>query len=146
MASGTSPFTRATDRPDDLEAEAAMATSWAAELRKKKGGEFRGYPIGTVAFYGPDDETATKVVAGIQESEDAEPSVLKKWFSEDLDARIDPRIGREVKKFLRRLDARSVVVTRGIIGCPHEEGIDYPTGESCPECPYWEGRDRWENV
>jgi hypothetical protein len=30
-----------------------------------------------------------------------------------------------------------------IIGCPHEEGIDYPEGTSCPECLYWEGRDRW---
>jgi hypothetical protein len=30
-----------------------------------------------------------------------------------------------------------------IIGCPHEEGIDYPEGKSCPQCPYWAGRDRF---
>jgi hypothetical protein len=30
-----------------------------------------------------------------------------------------------------------------IIGCPHEEGIDYPEGEECPLCPFWKGRDRW---
>jgi hypothetical protein len=30
-----------------------------------------------------------------------------------------------------------------IIGCPHEEGIDYPDGAECPECPFWKGRDRW---
>jgi hypothetical protein len=29
-----------------------------------------------------------------------------------------------------------------MLGCPHEEGIDYPEGEACPECPYWAGRDR----
>ena len=23
-----------------------------------------------------------------------------------------------------------------LIGCPHEEGIDYPEGHSCPHCPY----------
>jgi len=27
-------------------------------------------------------------------------------------------------------------------GLPHEEGIDYPDGSSCPKCPYWAGRDR----
>jgi hypothetical protein len=34
-------------------------------------------------------------------------------------------------------------MTDKIIGCPHEEGIDYPDGEQCPVCPYWAGRDRW---
>jgi hypothetical protein len=29
-----------------------------------------------------------------------------------------------------------------VIGCPHEEGIDYE-GPTCPHCPYWAGRDRW---
>jgi hypothetical protein len=29
------------------------------------------------------------------------------------------------------------------IGCPHEEGKDYPLGENCPQCPYWANRDRW---
>jgi hypothetical protein len=28
-------------------------------------------------------------------------------------------------------------------GCPHEEGIDYPEGEPCPQCPFWTHRDRW---
>jgi hypothetical protein len=30
-----------------------------------------------------------------------------------------------------------------IIGCPHEEGVDYPEGQSCPRCPFWAHRDRW---
>jgi hypothetical protein len=29
-----------------------------------------------------------------------------------------------------------------IIGCPHEEGIDYE-GEYCPRRAFWIGRDRW---
>ena len=32
---------------------------------KYKGTEFRGYPIGTVAYYGPDRNTAIKAVASI---------------------------------------------------------------------------------
>jgi hypothetical protein len=26
---------------------------------------------------------------------------------------------------------------------PHEEGIDYPEGKTCPQCPFWASRDRW---
>jgi hypothetical protein len=35
----------------------------AFSKRAKKG--FRGYPVATIAFYGPDDKLATKVVASI---------------------------------------------------------------------------------
>jgi hypothetical protein len=41
---------------------------------------------------------------------------------------------------------RQVVVARGIIGCPHEEGVDYPDGGECPMCPFWHGKDRWANA
>jgi hypothetical protein len=33
-------------------------------------------------------------------------------------------------------------MTDGIIGCPHQEGIDYE-GEWCPFCEFWHGRDRF---
>jgi Protein of unknown function (DUF1186) len=33
--------------------------------------------------------------------------------------------------------------TDRIIGCPHEEGIDYPLGRACPQCPFWAGIDRF---
>ena len=69
--------------------------------RAKKG--FRGWPVATVALYGPDDSMATK---------------------------------------LTEARAKSVVMTDRIIGCPHEEGIDYE-GDTCPVCPFWAGRDRW---
>ena len=69
--------------------------------RAKKG--FRGWPVATVALYGPDDSMATK---------------------------------------LTEARAKSVVMTDRIIGCPHEEGIDYE-GVTCPACPFWAGRDRW---
>jgi hypothetical protein len=38
-------------------------------------------------------------------------------------------------------EARSVVMTDRIIGCPHEEGTD--DGSTCPFCPFWAARDRW---
>jgi hypothetical protein len=52
------------------------------------------------------------------------------------------RVTEEVLAFITEAGARSVVMTDRIIGCPHEEGIDYE-GETCPACPFWAGRDRW---
>jgi hypothetical protein len=45
--------------------------------------------------------------------------------------------------FVKRHDVNDVAMTEHIIGCPHEEGIDYPQGETCPQCPFWAHRDRW---
>ena len=63
-----------------------------SRLAREAAREFRGFPVGTVAFYGPDDRRASKVAVGI---------------------------------------------------VPHEEGIDYPQGEACPQCPFWANRDRF---
>jgi hypothetical protein len=112
-------------------------------LKKKARRAFRGYPVATVAFYGPDDARASKVAVGIVASEGAGADPLERWFSEDADVRKDPAIGRQILEFTRQHGAKTVVVTDGIIGCPHEEGIDYPDGEVCPACPFWAHRDRW---
>ncbi len=112
--------------------------------RKKAQKGFQGYPIATVAFYGPDDKFASKVAVGILLSEeDREAVYLKRWFSDSLDVRLDYSIAQEITEFIDSHNPRSVVITDRIIGCPHEEGKDYPKGESCPECPFWKGRDRW---
>ncbi len=105
---------------------------------------FRGYPIATIAFYGPSDKFASKVAVSVILTENHDPDVIKRWFSEgDLDVRQDQAIGEQILAFLKPYAARSIVVTDGIIGCPHEEGTDYPEGTSCPQCPYWAGRDRF---
>ena len=41
---------------------------------------FQGYPIATVASYGPDDKVATKVSVGIVHSDnESDPIDMKKW-------------------------------------------------------------------
>lgn len=112
-------------------------------LTKKSRKGFRGYPIATVAFYGPDDKKATKVAVGIINQEGADADPLQRWHSDQKDLRFDEQIIKQVLEFIKRHNALTVVTADRIIGCPHEEGIDYPEGTSCPECPYWEGRDRW---
>ncbi|MBI3015947.1 MAG: hypothetical protein HYY65_13030 [Candidatus Tectomicrobia bacterium] len=112
-------------------------------LKKKARHGFRGYPVATVAFYGPDDTCATKVAVGIVATEGAEPGALETWSGQNLDVRNDPAIGREIINFIQRHGVKSVVMTDRIIGCTHEEGIDYPEGHACPRCPFWAHRDRW---
>ena len=115
-------------------------------LEKKARRGFRGYPLATIAYYGPTNEYASKVAVGIVQQENASPAQLRKWFGTESDVRHDPAIGAEVLAFIEAEQANSVVMTRGIIGCPHEEGIDYPEGTGCPACPFWRGRDRWRDV
>jgi hypothetical protein len=110
-------------------------------LEKKANRGFRGYPVATIAYYGQDDKVATKVAVGIIKEENEEP-ILKRWYSKS-DVRYDADINKEIIEYIDQYEARSTAITRGIIGCPHEEGIDYPEGEVCPECPFWAGRDRW---
>jgi hypothetical protein len=111
-------------------------------LRRKGERGFHGHPLGTIAFYGPNDLRATKVAVGIIRRDGEHVGAMEKWFSDVSDVRDDESIGEEVLAFLHQHAVRTVVVGAVILGCPHEEGIDYPKGEACPKCPYWAGRER----
>jgi hypothetical protein len=111
-------------------------------LKKKARRGFQGFPVATIAWYGPDDQRASKVAVGIIVEEDGEPQALERWYSKDGDLRQDRVAGAEIQQFIKSHGVKSVVVTDGILGCPHEEGIDYPDGETCPQCPFWAGKKR----
>ena len=111
------------------------------EKKAKKG--FKGYPVASIAFYGPTNKLATKVAVGIIIHENADP-IMARWQSE-TDVRNHPKIMDEILKIIQDNEVSSVIMLNKIIGCPHEEGIDYPDGESCQECPYWINRDRWSD-
>ena len=111
-------------------------------LSKKAKRGLRGFPVATIAFYGPDDRRASKVTVGIVLAEDQEPAELRRWFSEQADVREDAAVAEEILALIDEFGVRSVAMVDRVIGCPHEEGIDYE-GPTCPRCPYWAGRDRW---
>jgi hypothetical protein len=102
-------------------------------LRKFAARGFQGYPMATLAFYGPDDRKASMVVLGIIESEGGEP-VLRKWVREtaDKDLRYDVSLQNAWIEIIRREGAQTLSTIEEINGCPHEEGVDYPVGEPCP--------------
>ncbi len=111
-------------------------------INKKSRKGHKGYPVATIAFYGPTSNVASKLVCSIIKHDGAEPDPMKKWFSKS-DIRKSEKTLKEVLAFIEEHNAKTVGMFDSIIGCPHEEGIDYPEGESCPECKYWQGRDRF---
>ncbi|HAS6957203.1 hypothetical protein [Vibrio vulnificus] len=111
-------------------------------LNKKVRKGDKGFPVATVAFYGPDNTVATKLVCAIIPYDGADPEPMKKWFKE-TDIRKDELILKEVLAFIENNGAKTVSMVEDVIGCPHEEGIDYPEGEHCPQCLYWKGKDRF---
>lgn len=54
--------------------------------------------------------------------------------------RYDVKLQNTWIEIMRREGVRNFVMMEEIFGCPHEEGIDYPVGEVCPECPFWADR------
>jgi hypothetical protein len=109
------------------------------EYQAKRGGTIEQvkYPIGTIALYGPDDKTTTKIAAAVIVSENAEP-VLERWMGTDVTT--NPKVQQELQEFFQRHGVASVAMSQGNMGCPHEEGEDFPVGEDCPFCPFWRGK------
>ena len=40
----------------------------------------------------------------------------------------------------KKYGVKRVGMSDGNIGCPHEEGKDFPVGGDCPFCPWWKGK------
>ncbi len=101
------------------------------------------FPLGTVMMYGPTARRATKAVAAVIPAPDAAPVALQRWFVAKGDIRNDVETADELASFFKAHEVRETVLSDRITGCPHEEGVDYPLGRECPECPFWAETDRF---
>src|SRR5688500_7630825 len=117
-------------------AGAGRSTSSAAPPGRRRIAHGR-FPIGTVAYYGPDDKTTTKIAAGVILREGGEV-ILERFVGTDVVR--DAKVAERIKQFFAKHGVKSVVVTDGNLGCPHEEGLDFPRGRDCPFCPFWAGK------
>jgi hypothetical protein len=95
------------------------------------------YPIGTVTLYGPNDQVTTKIVAGVITWDGADP-ILERWMGTNI--KDSPKVKRQMQEFFQKHGVNSVVATDRNMGCPHEEGEDFPQGGDCPFCPFWKGK------
>ncbi|MFH0730920.1 MAG: hypothetical protein V2B19_31830 [Pseudomonadota bacterium] len=105
------------------------------ERRAQKG--FQGYPLGIIAFYGYNDKSAVKAVIGIVKEAGGSPEHIRKWVSEKGDLRKEVPSIKELFRYIEAHHVQSVALTPGIYYCPHEPGIDFPEGGTCPLCPFW---------
>jgi hypothetical protein len=110
-------------------------------LRNRAKDGDQGFPKATLVFYGPDDKRATKAVLGIL-LHDGDEATIPRYFDEKKDVRYSVSVQEDALARVREHKVRTVIMVEKIFGCPHEEGIDYPEGEACPHCPFWNGRDR----
>jgi hypothetical protein len=106
-------------------------------MRHRKPTKPPKYPIGTVALYGPNDKKTTKIAAGVIMHEGAEV-IMNRWVGTDVTT--SEKVELELKGFFLQHGVKSVAITEGNMGCPHEEGLDFPHGEDCPFCPFWRGK------
>lgn len=102
------------------------------------------FPAASVAQYGPDDRSVTKIVAGVTRELNGPVEELTRWVATDV--AVSPVVRRKLLAFFEAHRVRRVIYAAGVIGCIHEEGKDYPQGQPCPFCPFWQGRDRWANA
>ncbi len=94
-------------------------------------------PVAAVAYYGPDHKVPVKIAVGIFEAEGADV-IVERWRGPDVAT--NPQVAEEIDAYLQAHNVQQVALTGGIIGCPHEEAIDFPAGQECPHCPCWKGK------
>jgi hypothetical protein len=91
-----------------------MEDRFLKRLRKKARKGLRGWPMATIAFYGPNLSQATKVTVGIVPSENAEVKELRDWKVDRGDIRGHPDIAREILEFIEKHRVLSVAMTDSI--------------------------------
>jgi hypothetical protein len=112
------------------------------ELAKQRQEQFRrlvaentSYPLATITYHGPTPQKATKITVGILAGDDQLP-IIKEWTGEDIADEVDAAL--EISQFIKEHDVARVLTSEWVLSCPHEEGVDYPLGETCPLCPDWD--------
>ncbi len=76
---------------------------------------------------------------GVILKEGDEPDALERWNPSDSAVRFDQEICGAALAFMAAHQVKTVVLSAGIIGCPHEEGVDDPEGQKWVQRPTWAG-------
>ncbi len=96
--------------------------------------ENKTFPVATITYHGPDDQTVTKISAGIVLSGKDTP-IVKHWSGDGIGE--DVAAAEEIGQFLKEHETQRIITSKNVMSCPHIEGVDYPDGENCPQCPFW---------
>ena len=69
--------------------------------------EKKEFPIGIIAYFGPDKESITKMAALVVPGSDIKP-VLKSWSQ--LDVTSDPKVVSEIGQFFLENETQNIVI------------------------------------
>ena len=97
------------------------------------------YPVGSITMYGPDRTKSFLIIASVFHDENTSEPTTKRWIGSSV--RSDENVIRQMTEFFLMHAVKSVICFRENVGCIHQEGLDYPSGQTCPFCPYW--RDKY---
>ena len=118
-----------------------VSTESNQELSTRRKSQFRkliaenvSYPLATITYHGPSPENATKIIVGILKSKDQDP-VIQSWIGDHIED--DVEAAKEIARFINGHDIVRVLTSEWVLSCPHVEGLDYPEGTLCPDCPEW---------
>jgi hypothetical protein len=56
--------------------------------------------------------------------------IIRRWVATDVTT--NPKIQRQVQEFFKEHRVKSVAISEGNMGCPHEEGEDFPRERTVP--------------
>ena len=70
------------------------------------------------------------MAVGIVRREGQETDTFERWHSTEADVRFDQELCGSILEFIAAHHVKSVVMSPGIIGCAHEEGVDYTLGQT----------------
>ncbi len=73
--------------------------------------EKQAFPIGTIVYYGPDQETVTKIVASVITSREAKP-ISKEWSGEGVTT--DKAVLSEIGAFFKEHQVQRVVMEQKV--------------------------------
>ena len=93
------------------------------------GGRFRGYPIGTIAYYGPNDRLATRAVVSVLPGEGQPVAAIRRWSGDDLIN--DGKTQKKIREFLQHHRVRSILVADRPMPepTPEDKGPAHATAE-----------------
>jgi hypothetical protein len=94
------------------------------------------YPIGTVALYGPDDKTTTKIAAGVI-LHDGAKAIIKRWVATDVTT--NPKVQQEMKDFFLQARGQAGGDEPGEHGLPARGGPRLPPRRGLSVLPVLEG-------
>jgi len=114
-----------------------------ATLKKRTRRGFRGYPIATVAYYGPDDRTVNRISVGIIAEDGGEADMRRFYGEPGQNIRDDIPIHRAVVDHIKARKVVSVALLDQVNGCSCHDDDEMPAAVRCAvPCTFWEDVER----